>query len=183
MRQDDYSPKQTAAMKARVRRMREQYRRRLIAAMVIFFILGAVAGVFAHRWYVDRTPTDTLTVTTPEPITAVEVTLAPQVTPEAWDMSDNGQPFDEGDDIFPESGDDGADSGAELDAFPEVDSQQLTEDGDAPDEAQEAGGTGLLIAPGEKLEPQPDATVKATATQAPAEAAEDAAEADGADAD
>ena len=67
MRQDDYSPKQTAAMKARVRRMRDQYRRRLIAAMVIFFILGAVAGVFAHRWYVDRTPTDTLTVTTPEP--------------------------------------------------------------------------------------------------------------------
>jgi len=174
MRQDDYSPKQTAAMKARVRRMREQYHRRLIAAIVIFFILGAVAGVFAHRWYVDRTPTDTLTVTTPEPITAVEVTLAPQVTPEAWDMSDNGQPSDEEDDIFPESGDDGADSGAELDAFPEVDSQQLTEDGDAQDEAQEAGNTGLLIAPGEKLEPQPDATIKAIETQAPAEAAEDA---------
>ena len=171
MRQDDYSPKQTAAMKARVRRMREQYRRRLIAAMVIFFILGAVAGVFAHRWYVDRTPTDTLTVTTPEPTAAAQVTLAPQVTPEVWDMSDKGQPFDEGDDISSESGDDGADSGAELDAFPEVDSQQLTEDGDAPDEAQEAGGTGLLIAPGEQLEPQPDATVKATATQAPAEAA------------
>ena len=182
MRQDDYSPKQTAAMKARVRRMREQYRRRLIAAMVIFFILGAVAGVFAHRWYVDRTPTDTLTVTTPEPTAAAQVTLAPQVTPEAWDMSDNGQPFDEGDDIFPESGDDGADSGAELDAFPEVDSQQLTEDGDAPDEAQEAGGAGLLIAPGEKLEPQPDATVKATATQAPAEAAEDAETQEAADA-
>ena len=182
MRQDDYSPKQTAAMKARVRRMREQYRRRLIAAMVIFFILGAVAGVFAHRWYVDRTPTDTLTVTTPEPTAAAQVTLAPQVTPEAWDMSDNGQPFDEEDDIFPESGDDGADSGAELDAFPEVDSQQLTEDGDAQDEAQEAGGTGLLIAPGEKLEPQPDATVKATATQAPAEAAEDAETQEAADA-
>ena len=182
MRQDDYSPKQTAAMKARVRRMREQYRRRLIAAMVIFFILGAVAGVFAHRWYVDRTPTDTLTVTTPEPTAAAQVTLAPQVTPEVWDMSDNGQPFDEGDDIFPESGDDGADSGAELDAFPEVDSQQLTEDGDAPDEAQEAGGAGLLIAPGEKLEPQPDATVKVTAAQAPAEAAEDAETQEAADA-
>lgn len=178
MRQDDYSPKQTAAMKARVRRMREQYRRRLIAAIVIFFILGAVAGVFAHRWYVDRTPTDTLMATTPEPSAAVEVTLAPQVTPEAWDMSDSGQPSEEEDDIFPESEDEGADSGAELDAFPEVDSRQLTEDG----EAQESRGTGLLIAPGEKLEPQPDATVKAAAPQAPAEEAEDAQTEEAADA-
>ncbi|MBQ6346636.1 MAG: peptidoglycan-binding protein [Clostridia bacterium] len=182
MRQEDYSPKQTAAMKARVRRMREQYRRRLIAAMVIFFILGAVAGVFAHRWYVDRTPTDTLTVTTPEPTAATQVTLAPQVTPEAWDMSDSGQPSDEEDDIFPESGEDGADSGAELDAFPEVDSQQLTEDGDAPDEAQQSGETGLLIAPGEKLEPQPGATVKAVETQAPDGEAGDAQPEEAADA-
>ena len=164
MRQDDYSPKQTAAMKARVRRMRDQYRRRLIVAMVIFFILGAVAGVFAHRWYVDRTPTDTLMVATPEPTAAVQVTLAPQVTPEAWDMSDSELPSDEEDDIFPESGDDGADSGAELDAFPEVDSQQLTEDGDAQDEAQETGETGLLIAPGEKLEPQPNAAEEVEVT-------------------
>ena len=156
MRQEEYSPKQTAAMKGRMRRMRDQYRRRLIAATVIFFILGAVAGVFAHRWYVDRTPTDTLKVATPEP-TAAAVTLAPQVTPEAWDMSETGQPSDEGDDIFPDSVDEGADSGAELDAFPEVDSQQLTEDGTQQDE-----GNMLLIAPGEKLEPQPDA-----ATQAP----------------
>jgi peptidoglycan hydrolase-like protein with peptidoglycan-binding domain len=156
MRQEEYSPKQTAAMKGRMRRMRDQYRRRLIAATVIFFILGAVAGVFAHRWYVDRTPTDTLKVATPEP-TAAAVTLAPQVTPEAWDMSDTGQPSDEGDDIFPDSVDEGADSGAELDAFPEVDSQQLTEDGTQQDE-----GNMLLIAPGEKLEPQPDA-----ATQSP----------------
>ena len=156
MRQEDYSPKQTAAMKGRMRRMRDQYRRRLIAATVIFFILGAVAGVFAHRWYVDRTPTDTLKVATPEP-TAAAVTLAPQVTPEAWDMSETGQPSDEGDDIFPDSVDEGTDSGAELDAFPEVDSQQLTEDG-----TQQDGGNMLLIAPGEKLEPQPDA-----ATQAP----------------
>ena len=157
MRQEDYSPKQTAAMKGRMRRMRDQYRRRLIVATVIFFILGAVAGVFAHRWYVDRTPTDTLKVATPEP-TAAEVTLAPQVTPEAWNMSDTGKPSDEGDDIFPDSVDEGADSGAELDAFPEVDSRQLTEDG-----TQQDGGNMLLIAPGEKLEPQPDAA----ATQAP----------------
>ncbi len=165
MRQDDYSPKQTAAMKARVRRMREQYRRRLIGAMVIFFILGAVAGVFAHRWYVEKTPTDTLKVATPEP-TGAAVTLAPQVTPEAWDMSDNGQPSDEEDVIFPESGDDAADSGAELDAFPEVDSHQLTEEGDAADGAQQDGGTLLLIAPGEKLEPQPNPTEEAAATEA-----------------
>lgn len=191
MRQEDYSPKQTAAMKARVRRMREQYRRRLIAAMVIFFILGAVAGVFAHRWYVDRTPKDTLMATTPEPTAAAEVTLAPQVTPEAWDMSDSGQPSDEEDDIFPESVDDGADSGAELDAFPEVDSQQLTEDGEAQEEAQESEGTGLLIAPGEKLEPQPNAAEDAS-NQAPTgeageaqpdQATDDAAEAETAELD
>ena len=90
MRQEDYSPKQTAAMKARVRRMRTQYRRRLTAAIIIFFVLGAVAGVFAHRWYVSRTPdvAATLQVNTPEP-TAAEVTLAPQVTPEAWAMPDD----------------------------------------------------------------------------------------------
>ena len=176
MRQDDYSPKQTAAMKARVRRMRTQYRRRLIAAMVIFFILGCVAGVFAHRWYVDRTPVDTLKAASPESAVAA-VTLAPQVTPEAWNMSDSGQPSDEYDDIFPEFGDDGADSGAELDAFPEVDSQQLTEDG-----ARQGGGTGLLIAPGEKLEPQPNAVEEAASTQAPDRDAGDAQPEESADA-
>ena len=84
MKQEEYSPKQTAAMKARVRRMREQYRRRMIVAIVIFFILGAVAGVFAHRWYVSRTPdvAGTLQVITPEPTPEAEVTLAPEATPE-----------------------------------------------------------------------------------------------------
>ena len=53
---EQYSAKQTAAMKARVRRIRAQYRRRLTAAIIIFFILGVVAGVFAHRWFVGRTP-------------------------------------------------------------------------------------------------------------------------------
>ena len=52
----EYSPKQTAAMKARVRRMREQYRRRLTVCIIIFFILGVVAGIFAYRWYDGRTP-------------------------------------------------------------------------------------------------------------------------------
>jgi len=159
MKQDDYSPKQTAAMKARVRRMRAQYRKRLTAAIIIFFILGAVAGVFAHRWYVSRTPdvAGTLQVNTPEPATpeptAPEVTLAPQATSEAWAMSEDDQATDE--DIFPEVDDDQTDSGAELDAFPEV--GQLTDGGDAADEAGDGAEAVQLVAPGEKLEPQPNA--------------------------
>lgn len=173
MRQEDYSPKQTAAMKARVRRLRTQYRRRLTAAIIIFFILGAVAGVFAHRWYVDRTPdvAGTLQVNTPEP-TAVQVTLPPQATPEAWAM-DNDQPSDEDDDIFPEAGEDQADTGAEQDVFPEVDSQQLTEDADAPDEGQDAGEGDRLIAPGERLEPQVNEAGDSAETQQPEAGAED----------
>lgn len=139
MRQEDYSPKQTAAMKARMRRMRTQYRKRMTAAIIIFFILGAVAGVFAHRWYVDWRPVETIMAPTPEPA-AAEVTLAPQVTPEAWAMSGEEQPSDEDDEIFPEAEDGQADSGAELDAFPEVDSEALTDNADASDEAQDGGG-------------------------------------------
>ena len=155
MKQEEYSPKQTAAMKSRVRRMREQFRKRLIAASIIFFILGAVAGVFAHRWYVERTP-DTLNVSqavTPPP-TPGEVTLAPEATPEAWAMPEDAQPSDEDGDIFPEGEDGQEDGGAELDVFPEVDSEQLTDNGEEAEEAQDQGGTGLLIAPGERLEPQ-----------------------------
>ena len=173
MRQEDYSPKQTATMKARVRRMRTQYRRRLTAAIIIFFVLGAVAGVFAHRWYVSRTPdvAATLQVNTPEP-TAAEVTLAPQVTPEAWAMN-NDQLSDDEDDIFPEAGDDQADTGAELDAFPEVDSRQLTEDADAPDEGQDSDEGGRLIAPGDRLEPQANEAGEDAVAQQPENGAED----------
>lgn len=156
MKQEDYSPKQTAAMKARVRRLRVHYRRWLIALSIIFFILGAVAGVFGHRWYVERTPdVASLTpVATSQP--AAEVTLAPETTSEAWAMPDEGEPSDEDGDIFPEGDDAQADSGAEQDAFPEVDSQQLTEDDASSGEGQDEGGAPLLIAPGEKLEPQAD---------------------------
>ena len=155
MKQDDYSPKQTATMKARVRRIRAQYRRRMIAAIIIFFLLGAVAGVFAHRWYVDRTPdvAGTIQAVTPHP-TAAEVTLAPEPTPEAWAIPDEGEAEDEADDIFPESEDDQADGGAAMEAFPEIDSEALTDDAEPSDEG-EAGGK--LLNPGEPLVPQADA--------------------------
>ena len=156
MKQEDYSPKQTAAMKARVRRLRVHYRRWLIAASIIFFILGAVVGVFGHRWYVERTP-DVANLTqlaTPQP--AAEVTLAPEATPEAWAMPDAGEPSDEDGDIFPEGDDAQADSAAEQDAFPEVDSRQLTEEDEPSGEGQDEGGATRLLAPGEKLEPQAD---------------------------
>ena len=122
----EYSPKQTAAMKARVRRIRAQYRRRMIVAIVIFFILGIVAGIFAYRWYNGRNPADGTavlpTVTQAPAVTAepeAEAASQPEQTPEAWAMSGDE---DEGeDDIFPED-DAQEDTGAEQDAFPEVES-------------------------------------------------------------
>ena len=56
MKQD--STRQSAANRARIRRLREQYNRRLVAAIIISFILGAVAGVFGCRWYMSRKPRD-----------------------------------------------------------------------------------------------------------------------------
>ena len=40
----DNPVKQTAAMKARVRKLRAQYKRRVTAAAIVCFILGCVAG-------------------------------------------------------------------------------------------------------------------------------------------
>ena len=65
MRED--SARRGEANRARMRRLREQYRRRLIAAIIICFVLGVVAGVFAYRWYAGRTPRDA--VATPAPLT------------------------------------------------------------------------------------------------------------------
>ena len=190
MRQEDYSPKQTAAMKARVRRMRTQYRRRMIAAIVIFFILGAVAGVFAHRWYVDWRPVETIMAPTPEPA-AAEVTLAPEATPEAWAMPDDSQPSDEDEDIFPEAEDDQADSGAELDAFPEVDSEALTDDAAASDGARDEGGQPEPQAnavddaeagePGQEAEPEVEAEPEPEVEAEPEPEAEPKAEPEGDD--
>ena len=122
---EQYSAKQTAAMKARVRRMRAQYRRRLTAAIIIFFILGIVAGVFAHRWFVGRTP-DAVQPADVAAATPELWTDATQPTPEAWAMNDN-EDEDLEEDIFPE-GDEDADTGAELDAFPEVSEGEADED-------------------------------------------------------
>ena len=132
----DYSPKQTAAMKARVRRLRAQYRKRMIAAVIIFFILGLVAGIFAYRWYASKSA-DLVEKAAPAVTAKVEeeVTPEPVQTPDAWAMpEDDGEPSGDGELIFPEDEEPQADTGAELDAFPEVQPETDTEAEPAPDE-------------------------------------------------
>ena len=148
-----YSPKQTAAMKARVRRMRAQFRRRLIVAIIIFFILGVVAGIFAYRWFMGRTGDVPTTAVPVEPTPTAEdvadvVTPMPETTPEAWAMSDDE---DDGEGLFlDEDEEPQEDTGAELDAFPEVSSEdefeneeqaepaEKTESGEEADTGEEA---------------------------------------------
>lgn len=135
MKQD--TARQSAAAKARIRRLRDQYRRRMIAVMIIFFILGGVAGVFGHKWYVDNTPrTD-------------ETVAGPEVTPHPEDTQGNGGEF------FPEAEapvEDPEDAAAaELDAFPEV-------RGNEPDDADATEAPVIFPEDGEK-----DGTVGAEA--------------------
>ena len=110
MKQD--TTRQSAANRARIRRLREQYNRRLVAAIIISFIVGAVAGVFGCRWYMDRKPRD---VAAPE--LEVTATPAPEETPEpeAW-AEEPG--------LFLEDDKDAEVDGAAIqDAFPEVDTE------------------------------------------------------------
>ena len=44
----------SAGEKARLRRLRAKYRKRMLIVGVIFFILGIVAGILAHGWYTGR---------------------------------------------------------------------------------------------------------------------------------
>ncbi len=155
----DNPVKQTAALKARVRRMRVQYRRRAIAAAIVCFILGCVAGVFGHRWYVnsnpDRNVEPTVVYVTPEPAAATE---AP-----AEDGGDVGDPVAE-QDAFPEVDKD-AEDGEEGDViFPEeeVTPEPEPEATDAPEATPEA-----------EAQPQDDA--RAAAPEAEAEPTEEPA--------
>ena len=60
-----------------MRRMRAQYRRRVILVGVILFILGVVAGIFAQRWYAGTKPRtdatqDAVISAEPTPVAPVE---------------------------------------------------------------------------------------------------------------
>ena len=127
---EQYSPKQTAAMKARIRRMRVQQRRRLVVAIIIFFILGVLAGVFGYRWLNGNSADVTPQAAPAETVQATQAPEAePEPTPEAWAMPESDG---EDADIFPEDGEPAqSDTRAEQEAFPEVGA-------DTEDEAVEA---------------------------------------------
>ncbi|MBR6220205.1 MAG: peptidoglycan-binding protein [Clostridia bacterium] len=142
--------KLTAAMKARVRRMRVQYRRRAIAAAIVCFLLGGVAGAFAYRWYVNSNPDRNV-----DALPAVTATPEPQA------------------DVLPEDeGEPKGDPEAELNAFPEV--EQGTVQGDdifpeseitpGPTEAPEVE---LTAEPEAELEAESEATAKPKKTKKP----------------
>ncbi len=135
----DNSARQSAASKARMRRLRKQYRRRMAILGVLLFIVGAVAGVLAGRWYNNTKPRDAAVV-------APEVTVAPQPTEPAeaepeedadaedgfgWELFDNtADTADE--DIFPEDDQDVAAPEAETQsedvAFPEAEQETSLEE-------------------------------------------------------
>ena len=130
MRED--SARRGEANRARMRRLREQYRRRLIAAIIICFVLGVVAGVFAYRWYAGRTPRDA--VATPAPVVTA--------TPETPALEDDAPG------LFIDDADDGA---AVQEAFPEVkDDDATAQDAFPEDEGEE------VIFPEDEVEALPD---------------------------
>ena len=172
----DNSARQSAASKARMRRLRKQYRRRMAILGVLLFIVGAVAGVLAGRWYNNTKPRDAAVV-------APEVTVAPQLTEPAeaepeedadaedgfgWELFDNTEgTADEG--IFPEDDQDVAAPEAEVQsedvAFPEAEQETSLEE-----PAEEENAVASAIA-GEPADEAPAAEEEPTAEEAPAEEA------------
>ena len=107
------STRQSAAMKARMRRLRAQYRKRMIIVGVLLFAIGVAAGIFAHRWYASTQPKDVvedLSVVTATP--EAEVTPEPEAEPKAdAEAEPEAEPQDE-----PTAG-----AEADLEAEPEGD--------------------------------------------------------------
>ena len=189
----EQSTRQNAAMRARMRHMRVQYRRRMIVVGVLLFIIGAVLGVFAARWYAGATPNETalpdtaVTMPPEEPTPAPEATEAPAEEPEeeaapeasgdeadafGWEMFD-------GDDgevdavIFPEDDDAEAAEGAEAVAssenvaFPEVEAPVE----EAPAEETPVEETPVEAAPAEETPVEETPVEETPAEEAPVEEA------------
>ncbi|MBR1821276.1 MAG: peptidoglycan-binding protein [Clostridia bacterium] len=144
MRED--STRQSAANRARMRRMRAQYRRRLAVAGIIFFILGIVAGIFANRWYANRRPDITSSLPTP----TVEATAEPEPTeePRSEAAVESQTEAESADDGFGWGLFEGSDEGnaegdatpkSENAAFPEIEAADASEQQvEAPAEVTEA---------------------------------------------
>ena len=135
----DHSTRQIEALKARMRRMRAQYRKRTAILGVLLFIVGAVLGVLASRWYSHTQPRDIaeplpVVTATPEPEaepTPEPVPEEPEAEPEdedesfGWELFDGAEEATESDGVFPVGGEQAADEGEvapqSVDvAFPEV---------------------------------------------------------------
>ena len=72
MKQSNSRP--TAAERARIRRIRASYRKRMLIVGVIFFILGVVAGILVHSWFTGRrdVPTEATQTQLPTPLPETE---------------------------------------------------------------------------------------------------------------
>lgn len=113
----------SAAAKARMRRMRAQYRRRMIIVGVLLFVIGAVAGVLGARWYANTQPRDAETL--PAVTAAPEPTEEPSIEPEG-DAEDEGEEESFGWDLYTES-----DGDVDAVIFPEGDVEAADEGADA----------------------------------------------------
>ncbi len=172
----EHSARQSAAMKARMRRLRAQYRKRMAILGVLLFIVGAVAGVLAGRWYNDTKPVDTTASLLPEVTAEPQPTEAAEAEPEdpseedsfGWDLFDGANDAESPDDseIFPEDGpeeeaapEDETELDAQSVAFPEAEAAENIEE-----PTEEAG-----VAAPEAEEPAEEPAVEAPAEETPAE--------------
>lgn len=180
----DRSDRQNAALKARMRRLRSQYRRRMVIAIVIFFILGAVAGIFAHRWYSGRGAgisgdATVSTAVTPAPTVVPEPEAEPEPEPEA-----KAEPEAESESETGDAPEDAPEDGAwDFSAVDDDDDGLFIEDdGEAEEETDEAAQA--VAFPEEQTDAQlaaetaKDAGDSQEVAAAPAEETKEAAEPD-----
>ena len=160
----DQSMRQSAALKARMRRMRAQYRRRTVIVGIILFIIGVAAGIFAQRWYANTKPRDSAQpelAVTASPESTPEPTEAPAVEPEgnaADEAAEDVADEDFGWDLY-------ADTDSDVDAviFPEDDDTDATDEGADADTGSENVAFPEVEAPAEEApevttEPTPEVT-------------------------
>ena len=74
MKQSNTKP--SAAERARIRRLRAKYRKRMLIVGIIFFILGIVAGALVYRWYTGR-HSETWACDQPQAVTPVPTEVNP----------------------------------------------------------------------------------------------------------
>lgn len=159
----DNSARQSAATRAKMRRLRSQYRKRMIVVGVLLFIVGAVAGVLAGRWYDGTKPRDVavneLAAVTPEPM---EAPAEPEAEPEApaAETEAEAEPEDDfGWDLF-----EGAVDANDEEIFPESASTE-----EAPAEAEAQPESADVVFPEVETSAEESAVAAEPAEEAPVE--------------